>query len=266
MDKRVLGAVLLCFSVLFAHLPVVAAGASDWEACELRDFATDASLSLEELLALPEYVTAGEEPEAIPIPPDGDIPPTPPPKPAPVNTMVIVDDDAAVFLGLVNLGTGVSASLYEWAVTLLEVGDDPFWSSFSIDFVAVEFHYWESPNFPQGQPITDMQSLLAHAIVAFPKPAGVDVIYVLTGQNTVPILGISYAYYNIFIVSVWAAVYLVPLQNVWQHEASHLYYAKDHAVTDFLTSCIMNSWYTAYTRVWCSGCTSRIAGNKFRYG
>jgi len=213
-------------------------------------------LSIEDLLALPEYVKGIIEPCFIPMPPGGGGG-NPPPMPAPVNTMVIVDDDALAFFVIYGptLGGG-SGNAFEWAINILEAGDDPFWSSFNIDFVASDIRYWESPN---TTPV-DIYSLMAWVMTTFPTPSGIDVRYVLTGQNTWPFGGLCYD--DTFIISAWAAILnFQPLQNLWQHEASHLYHVGDHAITDF-TPCVMNYWYP-FLAFWCSGCSSTIYANRF---
>lgn len=244
-----LATTLFCFSLLLSALPIVSASQEAFGFYDLSVNPTSSStLSPEERLALSGYVTPNMEPSN---------PSVNALVPAPVNTMVIVDDDALAFFAVSGGIFGYNSNGYVAAMDILEGGDNPFWSNFQIDFVVSDLRYWASPN-------TDMKSLLAWAMATFPKPSGIDVRYVLTGQNTFPIGGI--AYYDTFIVSAYVVLYNlgVRIENTWQHEASHLYYCGDHGWLDF-TPCIMNYWYPWFA-AWCSGCWSTIYRNRFRFG
>lgn len=178
--------------------------------------------------------------------------------------MIVVDDDMKAHYEAI-IGTTVTwNAVYEWANNILEGGDDPFWSWFEIDFVTREYRQWNSPS-------NTLLNLLSLGQQAFPKPAGIDVTVIMTGQiegGLTPPLGWSEVLGDAFVMSTRAANYLMPLFNLWQHEASHLYGAPDHA--DFWsalwTVCIMSYIWAPATRSWCSGCSSTIYSNRLRFG
>jgi len=261
--KRMLATALLCFSLLLVLLPAVLATSSEvekYESLEETVCPINPNLSLEELLGLPGYVTVAEEPVEIlgipPGPPDGGTP-----MPAPVYTMIIIDDDAETYIehamskfGPVDFSWN---DLCNWANRILEDGDDPFESLFNINFVASQYQYWYSPS-------GSLADLLYEGQNAFPKPAGIDVTFILTGQAEGTIAGRSDCN-DAFIVTATAAAAFCPLVNVWQHEASHLYNCPDHD-PGFFTWCIMSYTWGMVTRNWCNECTLQIACNKYRFG
>jgi len=266
----VLATALLCFSLLLSALPVVSAvslNESEVEASTLLESnLTSSSLSLGQLAGLPGYITANEEPvdskktdypiDYMPI--DGGSA-----TPAPVHTLIIVDDKAKSFLQNIYNDLCISAEATwsdtaSWAYNILEGGDDPFWNCFGIDYVCNEYRAWVSPS-------GTLKQLLDWAQQTFPKPAGVEVTFVFTGQGEPLVGGYGERPGDAFIVSACAMNYLCPLVNVWQHEASHNYGVYDHSALDF-TVCIMSGWYIAVTRSWCSGCYTTITQNRYHFG
>jgi len=240
-------------------LPTASASSSDRvRGCEIWDSicpTTRSALSPEELLAFPGYVMVREES----IPRDGEVKVTQ--TSAPVDTMIIVDDDAKSYMEAFFHTPIPWSAVYDWAYNLLEGGDDPFNDWFSIDFVASQYRSWNSPS-------GSLTQLLQWGQQAFPKPVGIDVTFILTGQNTLPEGGRSEVLGDAFIMSAWAGYYGNPLVNVWQHEASHLYHAPDHSDwwSAITTVCIMSYFWCPYTRNWCGGCSSEITSHKYRFG
>jgi len=168
--------------------------------------------------------------------------------------MIVIDDDARAFFGNVFDWNG----MFNWANSIMEDGDNPFWDWYGIDYIAAEGRIWESP---QGS----LTQLLGWACDAFPRSPDVEVTYVLTGQFDSSSLGRGYQPGDAFIISVWGAVFGVPLANLWQHEASHNYDVGDHdpGLLDF---CIMSYTWDPFIRLWCSGCFNTLNQNKFRFG
>jgi hypothetical protein len=175
--------------------------------------------------------------------------------------MIIVDDDMKAHYEAI-IGTSVTWSdVYEWANNILEAGDDPFDSEFDIPFITVEYRQWNSP-------AGTAEQLLAWGQQAFPKPSHIDVTVIMTGQDLFPVGGVAERMGDAFLISTKAGNYLMPLANLWQHEASHLYDAPDHA--DFwealFTYCIMSYIWALVTRSWHSDCWQTIYENRFRFG
>lgn len=178
--------------------------------------------------------------------------------------MIIVDDDMKSYYESID-GWSVSWSeIYDWAGNILETGDDPFWSSFEIDFVTKEYRQWNSPS-------STLLSLLSLGQQAFPKPAGIDMTVIMTGQIKRGIsLPLSWAELlgDAFIMTVRAADYLVPVANVLQHEASHLYGTLDQSDwwSALTTWCIMSCIWMPVTKSWHSDCSSTIYLNRLCFG
>ncbi len=177
---------------------------------------------------------------------DGDPPVT-------VSARVVTDDD---LLSLYQSIVGYPANWYQminyWVSQIVEDGDDPFESGFTIDFTFV-YSTWTSPDTGGN-----LAELFYAALEECPKPATYDVAIYITGQYTNDALGWCWPDGNAFIMTANTAY--VPLANLWQHEASHLFYAPDH-----LEYCIMSYYWAPQTRYWCAGCEGTINGNRLRY-
>jgi len=217
---------------------------------ELSDFtAYDRyeSMSKEELLALPGALNCFSEVPTTSCTDDDPI----------VYTVVVVDDTMKQMMEGILQRSCTWSEVKDWAYNILEAGDDPFFSTFSINFYIVKYWCWE----------IGRQSLLDELYMAqktfWPLcPDWYDCMVIMSGNMDGLTIGWSELLGDAFIMCV--GFFGIPLANVFQHEASHLYDANDHKGWSALfTWCIMSYMWSALTRSWCGGCKDKINSNKW---
>jgi len=224
-------------------------------ACGISDLAAfvNETMSMEELL--------GFDPLRIPGPP----PPPPTPPPENIYVVIVIDDIAKWVLSTLRMRDVSWTETEEWAHDIFEGGVAPFKSDFGIgNFYHVETEFWV----PGVMPLDDELSK-AQDTFNWPDayPAHYDCMVIMSGNIDSDSLGYSEILGDAFIMSVKAVFLGMPLVNLFQHEASHLYGPKNHDGLDAVTTwCVMSPWWAPLTRSWCGGCTDIISANKHHFG
>ncbi len=253
--KGLLLAAVLMFVVASRVTKVSSVPQEAYIQCDLSDFAASANnetMSMEERLGL--------EPLRIPTPP----PPPPTPPEDHVYALVVVDDIMKWVLELIKLRSVSWTEVEDWTINILEGGDNPFEDKFDIDFYHVETEFW----------VTGTMGLLdelhnAQNTFNWPDayPDYYDCMVIMSGNIDGTTVGWGELLGDAFIISVKAAFLGMPVVNVFQHEASHLYGALDHKGLDGVTTWyIMSYTWQQFTRSWCGGCADIISANKHHFG
>jgi hypothetical protein len=180
---------------------------------------------------------------------------------APLSTVVVTvkiiwDDNLwAYYDSLVGHHANPYTEVTPWVASILEDGDDPFESTFDIDYHASLFAYWQSTE--SG----DMFQLFDEGRANF-GASGCDVRVFMTGQYCGGVCGLSEYPGNAFIMTVNTDA--IPWANLWQHEASHNYGAPDH-IPGYYDYCIMSYYWAPSIRDWCNGCGTIINNNRLQF-
>lgn len=252
--KGLLLAAVLMFLVASSVTKVSSVPQEVYVSCDLSDFAASPNdtMSLEERLGL--------EPLSIPGPHP---PPTPPENH--VYTLLVVDDTMKWVYEFMLGRSSSWMEIEEWAINILELGDDPFEDKFDIDFYHVETEFWVT-----GTMGLEDELYKAKTTFNWPDayPDYYDCMVVMSGNIDGTIVGVAdHLLGTACIISVKAAFLGMPVWHVVQHEFSHLYGAKDHKGWDgVVTWCIMSYTWQQFTREWCGECTDIISANKHHFG
>jgi len=180
--------------------------------------------------------------------------------PEEVQAWVVCDDDMKSWYEELVGHSVTWDDVFMWAWNILEGGDDPFWPEFEIEYTMGAGHYtsWISTN--SG----NIYQLFDEGRSNHPKPGDCDVGIYMTGQVTGDYLGLSEQGGDDFIIRV-RDTGIMPLANLWQHEASHNFGAPDHN-PGWFDFCIMSYTWAFYVRSWCGSCHSTIYSNRFHFG
>lgn len=224
--------------------------------CDLSDLAAFANetMSMEERLGL-------FEPLRIPGPP----PPPPTPPADNIYVLIVVDDIMKWTLELLRMRPCSWTEVEEWAHDIFEGGVAPFESDFGIgNFYHVETEFWVPGTMGLLDELDEAQTTFNWPDA---YPAHYDCMVIMSGNIDGTIAGWAERLGDAFIMSVKAVFLGMPLVNLFQHEASHLYGAWDHEGWDGVTTwCIMSYMWGGVTRSWCGGCTDIISANKHHFG
>jgi len=180
-----------------------------------------------------------------------------------VECYVVVDEEFRA-----HINTDIWQDWYIKAVYIFEETDNPFESTFDIDFVAITIDgSWNSPN-----SITTMESLYTNAknhVNWDAKKWCYEALIVLTEQDTSgDVLGMCWYWDSerglVAETHHWGGVFGWDAYEILQHEESHLYYAPDHDPGTF-DWCIMSYTWGFLTRSWCDECKSIIRSHITRF-
>ncbi|MCW4004643.1 MAG: hypothetical protein NWE95_12105 [Candidatus Bathyarchaeota archaeon] len=186
--------------------------------------------------------------------------------PQPVKTIIILDEEAVAYYVSFDPWHVTWLHCCIWADNILEGGDDYLEVPYGIDF-QTEWNYicyWDSPDY------MDYYGLLDLIDGVDPTGVGCDVMVLMSGQyggssGNSQILGLANQMGRHFVMDVtigsWPFYY--PVENLFQHEASHLFDCSDH-LWDY-TYCIMNYRYTFQYRGYCTGCNTQLERNAGRF-
>jgi len=178
-----------------------------------------------------------------------------------VKTIVIIDEEAYYYYVCNEPWFATWEGCCAWANNILEGGDDYLEIPFGIDFQAQSqyYCYWETPDY------MDYYDLLDEIDGVDPTGVSCDVIVLMTGQSGGSIVGLANRMGHHFLMNAAASgwPYYIPVANLFQHEASHLYDCSDHGYDQ--TYCIMSYTYQWQTRGYCTGCTTQINLNCARF-
>ena len=257
--KGLLLAVALMFVVASRVTKVSSVPQEVYVQCDLSDFAAsgnDLTMSMEELLATRPY-----HPLGIPGPP----PPPPTPPEDNIYALIVVDREMKGVLEFMHGHSCTWTEVEEWAHNIFERGVEQFKNDFGIgNFYHVETEFWVPG-------IVSLKNELHMAQTTFnwpnAYPAYYDCMVIMSGNIDGATIGYAEPLGDAFIMSVKAAFLGVPVWHLFQHEASHLYGARDHEGWDAVTTwCIMSYMWMPATRSWCDGCEDIITANKHHFG
>jgi hypothetical protein len=178
--------------------------------------------------------------------------------PQTVQAYVVVDNAAKLWLEYIQGHPVTWDDVYMWAYTILEGGDDPFWPQYGIDYNMLHYTNWSSTD------TTSLATLFDEGRNSFPMPSDCDVRIFMTGRPTGADNGKSEVLGSAFIMKVRQPG-MWPLANLWQHDASHNYYAPDH-IDGLLDYCVMSYTWGPSTRDWCSSCYTTMYSNRLHFG
>jgi hypothetical protein len=180
-----------------------------------------------------------------------------------VTVKIIWDDDLwAYYNNMVGHVANPYTEVTPWLISILEDGDDPFESTFDIDYQASLFAYWSNSPPDCG----GLVQLFNIGKQSFSK-SGCDVRVFMTAID----FGNEWGYSELpdndggddFIMRVDTDG-VIPRANLWQHEASHNYGSDDHLWGEN-NYCIMSYTWAHLYRNWCDSCGPPIAYNRMKF-